>query len=135
MAASREAYVDSSALIAFSNRSDEHHPLFVTLFKKPPRLVTTTLVIAETHAWFLRNSNPVFALRLLDLIGDIELLSVLPVGQPELEGGTKQLRRFADQEVTMTDAVGLYLMQLRKIRNCWSTDFHMSLTGARLAIH
>jgi predicted nucleic acid-binding protein len=49
MAKSREAYVDTSAFIAFMDASDRHHPLFARLFADPPPLVTTPLVIAEGH--------------------------------------------------------------------------------------
>ena len=54
MATSSEAYVDTSAFIAFMDASDSHHPLFARLFAGPPRLCTTPLVIAEGHGWFLR---------------------------------------------------------------------------------
>jgi len=49
MAIRTEAYVDTSALIAFADRSDTYHPLFRRLFSSPPRLITTPLVIAEGH--------------------------------------------------------------------------------------
>jgi predicted nucleic acid-binding protein len=54
MAGKTDAYVDTSALIAFVDRSDTYHLTFRRLFAKPPALLTTTLVIAEGHAWFLR---------------------------------------------------------------------------------
>jgi len=47
MARSPDAYVDTSALIAFADRSDSHHALFARLFADPPRLVTIALVVAE----------------------------------------------------------------------------------------
>jgi len=53
----------------------------------------------------------------------------------EQRAGAEILRRFADQRLTLTDAVGLYLMGDRKIATCWSTDFHLELTGVRLVIH
>jgi len=49
MAPRAEAYVDTSALIAFVDRSDSHHLLFRRLFSDPPGLVTTTLMLAEGH--------------------------------------------------------------------------------------
>ena len=35
----------------------------------------------------------------------------------------------------MTDVVGLHVMRERKIKTCWSTDFHLGLTGVPLIIH
>jgi predicted nucleic acid-binding protein len=63
MAGRIEAYVDTSALIAFLDRSDTHHLTFRRLFAAPPALLTTTLVIAEGHAWFLRRYDRTRALR------------------------------------------------------------------------
>jgi predicted nucleic acid-binding protein len=45
MAPETEPYVDTSALIAFLDRSDSYHPLFRRLFASPPPLVTSALVI------------------------------------------------------------------------------------------
>ena len=45
------------------------------------------------------------------------------------------LRRYSDQNLTLTDAFGLHLMKARDIRLCWSTDFHLGLTGVPLVIH
>ena len=42
------------------------------------------------------------------------------------------MRRFSDQDLTMTDAVGLHLCATRKVNSVWSTDYHLSLTGAPL---
>jgi predicted nucleic acid-binding protein len=134
MAGRADAYVDTSALIAFADRSDSHHPLFRQLFASPPRLVTTTLVVAEGHGWFLRRYDRTRALQFIAMIEDMKPLRVLPVGRPELAAGTAILRRFADQDLTIADAVALHLMAARRIKSCWSTDRHLGLTGVPLVI-
>ena len=68
MATRTECYVDTSALIAFMDRSDSHHPLFRQLFFKPPALVTSALVIAEGHGWFLRRYDQPRAVQFLAFI-------------------------------------------------------------------
>ena len=129
------AYVDTSALIAFVDRSDTHHALFRRLFSEPPGLLTTALVVAEGHAWFLRRYDRTRALRFLAMIEDMTPREVAQVGTDELVGGIRVLRRFSDRDLTLTDAVGLYKMQEeRGIRTCWSTDRHLGLTGTPLAI-
>jgi predicted nucleic acid-binding protein len=135
MAARAEAYVDTSALIAFADRSDTHHALFRRLFAAPPPLLTTALVVAEGQAWFLRRYDPTRALQFLAMIEDMRPLDVAAVGPKELSAATNVLRRFVDQDLTMTDAVGLSLMRSRRIRSCWSTDYHLGLTGVPLVIH
>jgi predicted nucleic acid-binding protein len=135
MARSPEAYVDTSALIAFADRSDTHHPLFRRLFSDPPALLTSALVLAEGHAWFLRRYDVQRALQFLAMVDQMKFLSPVAVGKQELAGATMLLRRFSDQALTLTDAVGLQLMRERRIRLCWSTDFHLGLTGATLVVN
>jgi predicted nucleic acid-binding protein len=134
MATRTEAYVDTSALIAFADRSDSYHSVFRRLFSEPPALVTTTLVIAEGHAWFLRRYDRNRALQFLAMIEVMTPLGIASVGPAELTGAGILLRRYSDQNLTMTDAVGLYLMQEFRVASCWSTDFHLALGGARLVI-
>lgn len=134
MATKAEAYVDTSAFIAFVDRSDTHHPLFRRLFGAPPRLVTTALVVAEGHAWFLRRYDRSRALQFLSLVEMLQPLTLLPVGPADQAGAAALLRRFSDQDLTLADAVGLHVMSRRKIASCWSTDHHLRLTGAPLAI-
>ena len=135
MAKSREAYVDTGALIAFADRSDSYHPLFKQLFSKPPPLVTTALVVAEGHGWCLHRYGRDRALQFLALVEELRPLTVLTVGPNEQSAGTTYLRKFSDQNLTLTDAVGLHVMRSRKIKSCWSTDFHLGLTGVPLVIH
>lgn len=130
-----EAYVDTSALIAFVDRSDTYHPLFRRLFADPPKLITTALVIAEGHGWFLKRFDRSRALQFLSMVETLRPMTVCSVGGREQKEGTALLRKFSDQDLTLTDAVGLYVMQSRNIETCWSTDFHLALTGTPLVIH
>lgn len=133
-ARSGRAYVDTSAFIAFLDRSDSHHPLFRRLFADPPELVTTPLVLAEGHGWFLKRFDRMRALQFVSFIEELRPLRVVAVGDSEHAGGVRVLRRFADQDLTVTDAVGLHVMRELAIQVCWSTDFHLGLTGVALAI-
>jgi len=135
MARRTEAYVDTSALIAFADRSDSFHHLFRRAFAEPPSLVTTALVIAEGHGWFLKRFDSYRALGFLAMIEQIEPLEILSVGRGEQDAAVHLLRKFSDQSITLTDAVGLVVMRARRIRVCWSTDFHLGLTGVSLLIH
>jgi predicted nucleic acid-binding protein len=135
MATRRKAYVDTSAFIAFLDRSDSHHSRFLRLFADPPPLVTSPLVIAEGHAWFLRRFDTARALEFLAFIEDLAPLEVVDVGAGELHDASGWLRRFNDQAITMVDAVGLDLMRRRRITSCWSTDRHLSLGGVPIVIH
>lgn len=130
-----ESYVDTSALISFMDRSDTYHPLFRRLFAEPPALVTSPLVIAEGHGWFLRRYDRTRALQFLSLIDQLKPLKVVALTAKLQAHATDLLRRFSDQDLTLADALGLHLMEDREIASCWSTDFHLGLTGVPLVIH
>jgi predicted nucleic acid-binding protein len=132
MARKTDAYVDTSALIAFVDRSDTHHPLFRRLFSKPPRLVTTTLVVAEGHGWFLKRYDRTRALQFIAMVEALTPMAIVAVGPDEQAGGIRMLRKFSDQDLTLTVAVGLHVMTAGRIRSCWSTDRHLGLAGAEL---
>ncbi len=135
MAAKTDSYVDTSALIAFADRSDSYHLLFRRLFSEPPALLTTALVVAEGHAWFLRRYDRMRALQFLAMIEAMTPLTVVSVGPTEQAAAAGLLRRYSDQNLTMTDAVGLHVMSARSVATCWSTDFHLGITGIPLAIN
>ncbi len=131
-----DAYVDTSALISFADASDTYHDLFRRLFAAPPSVVvTTSLVVTEGHAWFLRRFDRVKALRFLAMVDDMSFLDVRSVGARELDGAAAVVRRFTDQDLTLVDAVGLHLMREARAASCWSTDRHLALEGTPLAIH
>lgn len=134
MAKNPEAYVDTSALIAFMDRSDSHHPLFRRLFSSPPKLCTTALVVAEGHGWFLRRYDRGRAADFLALVEMLSPLTILSAGSAEIGAATRLMRRYRDQDLTLADAMGLHVMQARRTKICWSTDFHLRLTGVPLAI-
>lgn len=129
------AYVDTSALIAALDKSDSHHSMFARLFSDPDRLITSSLVVAEGYAWFLRRYDRGKAVRFLDFVEDLKMLTIESVGPDEISRGSEIIRKFPDQDLTIADAVGLLLMQRLKIKLCWSTDFHLGLTGVPLIIH
>jgi hypothetical protein len=104
------------------------------LFADPPSLISTALVIGEGHAWFLRRFDRTRALQFLSFVEDLRPLRLVPVGSAEHAGGVKMLRKFSDQDLTLADAVGLHVMKAQGIEACWSTDFHLGLTGVPLIV-
>ena len=137
MARRTEAYVDTSAFIALADRSDTYHALFRRLFSEPPGLVTTALVVAEGQGWFLRRYDRYRAAQFMAMIELMEAgpLELLPSGTPECRAAAGLARRFSDQDLTLVDALGLHLLESGRFAQCWSTDFHLGLTGTPLIIH
>ena len=97
--------------------------------------VRKTLVIAEGHGWFLRRYDATRGLQFLAMVEAMTPLGVVSVGRREHRAGVEILRRFSDQQLTLTDAVGMHVMGERSVGVCWSTDFHLGLTGVPLVIH
>jgi len=134
MARRTEAYVDTSALIAFLDRSDSYHPLFRRLFSDPPQLITSGLVIAEGHGWFLRRYDAPRAVQFLNFIAELPMLAIQGFDAAALAQAGTLVKKFADQNLTLADAHGLALMRTRKCQVCWSTDRHLHLTGVSAVI-
>jgi predicted nucleic acid-binding protein len=134
MAGKTESYVDTAGFIAALDRSDSYHPLFRRLFSDPPRLITSALVIAEGHGWFLRRYDQRRAVQFLAFIDALSILTIDAFGGAELVHAGGLIRKFSDQNLTLADAHGLIIMKKRRIASCWSTDRHMSLTGVRLVV-
>jgi predicted nucleic acid-binding protein len=131
MAQKTESYVDTSAFIAFLDRSDSYHTSFRRLFSDPPTLVTSALVVAEGHGWFLRRYDQRRAVSFLNFIQNLPI-RITGFDDLELEKAKVFVKKFGDQELTLADAHGLAVMKAQRIANCWSTDRHLGLTGATL---
>src|SRR5271170_6604534 len=100
MAQRTEAYVDTSALIAFLDSTDSYHTLFKRLFSDPPALVTSVLVIAEGHGWFLRRHDQRKAISFLNFVQELPM-RIAAFDEPELEKAKALVRKFADQGLTL----------------------------------
>ena len=107
--------------------------MFRNLFADPPPLLTSSLVIAEGHTWFLRRYGQTRALQFLDFVRQLAL-AVSRFDEIELAKAERLMKRFDDQQLTFPDAHGLAIMAERRIQTCWSTDPHLALTGIPLII-
>jgi predicted nucleic acid-binding protein len=134
MAGRTECYVDTSAFIAFLDRSDSFHGLFRRLFSTPPPLTTSALVVAEGHGWFLRRYDQQRAIQFLAFIDALPSLTIRAFGMQELARTGSIVKKFSDQNLTLADAHGLLLMRELRIGCCWSTDRHLGLDGVPLVI-
>ena len=132
MAQRTKAYVDTSAFIAALDRSDSFHAVFARLFSEPPPLVTSALVLAEGHGWFLRRYDQRRAALFLSFVQELPNLDIYPFDKQELTKTLPLIKKFSDQNLTLADAHGLAILVAERIRTCWSTHRHLGLTGAAL---
>lgn len=129
-----ECYIDTSAFIAFLDRSDSHHALFRRLFADPPHFVTSALVIVEGHGWFLRRYDSRRAVQFLAFIEALTDLTIQCFDATELARSSRVVKKFSDHKLTLADAHGLAIMTERRTAVCWSTDRHLSLSGVPLVV-
>lgn len=134
MARRTECYADTSAWIAFLDRSDSYHGLFRKLFSDPPPLVTSALVVLEGHGWFLRRYDQQRAVQFLNFLDALPDLTIRAFDSAELVKVSRLVKKYGDQKLTLADAHGLAVMRERRTSSCWSTDRHLGLTGVRLVI-
>jgi predicted nucleic acid-binding protein len=134
MAKKTECYVDTSAFIAFLDRSDSFHALFRRLFSEPPPLITSSLVVAEGHGWFLRRYDQHRAVQFLAFLDALPGLTIRGFDESELVKTGRIVKKFLDQQLTLADAHGLAIMRELRIGCCWSTDRHLGLDGVPLVI-
>ena len=92
------------------------------------------MVIAGGHAWFLLRYHQIRAVQFLGFIDQLKVLTIQPFDAAALSRVAQVVRKFADQQLTLTGAHGLVLMQERRITSCWSTDRHLGLTGIPLVV-
>src|SRR5258708_24603828 len=125
MAKKTGCYADPSAFIDFLDGSDSFHPLFRRLFAVPPPLITSSLVVAEGHGWFLRRYDRRRAIQFLAFIGALPGLTIRGFDAAELTKTSSLVKKFSDQDLTLADAHGLAIMRDLRIQCCWSTDRHL----------
>ena len=128
-----EFFVDTSAwyplIVA---RHPDHARLgsaLRTLIRNHRRLVTTNLVVAETHALLLRRVGRTTALRFLQTVG--ESPNVVVRSSRELEAAAERdwLTRYDDQDFSFADAVSFAVMTERGIRDALTLDHHFVVAG------
>jgi predicted nucleic acid-binding protein len=126
-------FLDSGIFIAFMNSRDRWHPSAVALFGgKKPKWFTSLAVISETYSWFLHRMGEESARNFRLLIDSLVGLEVLELTREHHEGVVKMLEKLRGAKLSYVDASSLVFMSQKKIRQVWSTDHHLGLTGAEV---
>ena len=129
-------FVDSSGWIAVNVSGDKDYAgarsfYQQQIFSKYRQLVTTNLVLAETHAYLLRRGGRKNALKFLSLVNDSARVRTIS-SSPELEtAAVSLLSRFHDQDFSLCDAVSFVLMHEMNIRDAFCFDKHFQTAGFR----
>lgn len=129
-------FVDSGAWIALRSRRDQHHAeadrLFRNAIDRRIPLVTTNLIIAETHSLTLFRAGLEPALRALERIDASPSVTVRFATTGDHAAGRRWLERLAPRPVTYTDAVSFAVMTAAKCRQVLGFDEDFAAAGFEL---
>lgn len=131
--AADELFVDTSAWYAMAVRNDPSHAAVVLavrrLVRGKRRIVTTNLVIAESHALLMRRVHRRAALAFLEAV--VQEPNVIVFSTPEREARAKHdwLDQYDDQDFSLTDAVSFAVMSERRIKTALALDVHFRTAG------
>jgi predicted nucleic acid-binding protein len=128
-----EFFVDTSAWYPLVvSKHPDHARLGArlrTLIREHHRLVTTNLVVAETHALLLRRVGRPTALTFVRTVYESPNVVVHSTREIELAAERSWLARFTDQDFSLADAVSFAVMTERRIREALTLDAHFVVAG------
>lgn len=96
------------------------------------RLLTTNLILAESHRFLLHRAGNRVAAAVLDRIDASPLVTVEFVTADHHQAARRWLARLADQRITYTDAVTFAVMDALRCRTAISFDHDFVVAGFRL---
>ena len=96
------------------------------------RLVTTNLVVMETHALLLHRANRGAALTFARTVYEPPTVVVTSGLELERSAITDWLSRYADQDFSLADGVSFAVMKSRGISQALTLDAHFGIAGFEL---
>lgn len=123
----KEIFVDTSTWTALAVSDDAHHQAAARVYPeliKRHRLVTINLVVAESYVLLRRKAG------LYPAVSFLEMLETSPrirkvYSTPKLEEEAYQiLKRYRDQDFSLTDAASFVLMKGEEIEQTFAVDRH-----------
>lgn len=131
-----ELFVDTSAWFPLVVRSHpDHDRLSVALranVERRTRIVTSNLVIAESHALIMRRAGIAAGLRFVQLARASPNVVVSSTAQLEDAAVNNWLTRYPDQPFSMVDAVSFAIMAERGTRAALTLDRHFAIAGYQM---
>lgn len=129
----REVFVDTSAWYPLVDRGHADHARLAALLKERLRdgvtLVTTNLVLAESHALLLRRIGRTVAQTFLSAARAAPNTVIFSTAELEEEAEREWLARFTDQPFSLADAVSFTVMTRRSISEALTLDRDFATAG------
>lgn len=132
----RVSFGDSSFFFATVDANDRWHGDCVALLRELKnggwQLVTTLLVLAETHALLVRRLGYSVALTWLQTV--LPHLTIIPVEPSDLTRVLEILERYSDKDFSLTDAVSFAVMERLEIKLALAVDRHFVEYGGNFFV-
>jgi uncharacterized protein len=129
----RELFVDTSAWYPIVDRAHPDHGRMAGLLEARVRggamLVTTNLVLAESHALLMRRIDRRVARAFLAGARAAPNIVVHSTAELEAEAESRWLTRYDDQDFSLADAVSFAVMTRRGITEALTLDRHFTTAG------
>ena len=128
-----ELFVDTSAWFPLADPHDASHAAVARALRRAvaagKRVVSTNLVIAETHALLVRRIHRGAALAFLREVEREPNVIVRSTAEHETAARCEWIERCDDQGFTLTDAVSFAVMADRGISEALALDRHFAVAG------
>jgi hypothetical protein len=128
-----ELFVDTSAWYVLAVASaPQHRKVSGALrqrIERGARIVTTNLIVAETHALLLRRTSRKVALTFVREVRRAPNIVIASSAEYEESAVTDWLEKFDDQFFSLTDAVSFAVMSDRGVREALALDHHFAVAG------
>lgn len=128
-----ELFVDTSGWFPLVDPADRAHAEVARAMRSAiagrSRIVTTNLVVAETHALIMRRIHRAAALAFIREVTRVPNVVVSSSPALELIAVRDWLGRFEDQDFSLTDAVSFSVMKERGIRDALALDHQFVVAG------
>jgi predicted nucleic acid-binding protein len=134
-----ELFVDSSAWYPIARSGHPDHAALAAQLRARiaagARIVTTNLVLAESHALILARAGSAAALRFLTEVRSPPNEIVSSDADIEARAIGVWLNTYADHAFSLTDAVSFEVIKSRRIRDVLTLDKHFVVAGFTIARH
>lgn len=128
-----EIFVDTSAWFALAVPADAEHARLAAALRERVaqgvKVVTGSLVVAETHALLVRRVSREAAIQFTETVGRAPNEVVPCSPDLEAEAMSDWLKPFADEDFSLADAVSFAVMKRREITEALTLDLHFATAG------
>jgi hypothetical protein len=136
LAGGNRVFVDSSAWIALFSARDRNHEdadrTFRAAVASNRHMLTTNLILAETHRFFLHKAGIRAAAAALTKIEASPLVQIEFAGAVHHQPAKNWMGKLQDQPISYTDAMSFAVMEALGCREVISYDHHFQIAGYRV---